>query len=562
MLVTRSSWLVLVLAAPAAALVAPAVAQTPCGNTGADVIVATIGSVANFTANTLVDAAMFGETTCNLGTATVTCTSTTNQHPIHAQGLFRYEVVGGAGRFEQVGMSWCSHDFFELEANVCCTCSSVGNGNLGPGCSTVSTASSQANQANLGKRYDVNALTGFFAYPLSLPTTTSAQARRLQFIVNDVDPATHAGASFFAEAAVIAPDDATAQNGANNASHRPVNVAVSAGDAVISLSGTTVREQAAIWAWKTIDPQVDVEVVQLPMEGVLLVASRATDLGGGLWHYEYAVENLNSDASCGAFHVPLAGGTLPAAVGFHDVNYHSGDGLPGMPIDPTDWSATIGASGIAWSTVPWSASPVGNGLRFATLYNFRFDATVAPQIGAVTLDLWKTPGTANANAWVPGTATQPGTPFCFGDGSGTPCPCANDSAPGADEGCLNSLGTGGKLVTFGQSSVANDTLVLSGTRMASSSCLYFQGTSQLLGGAGIVFGDGLRCSGGSVIRLGIHTNVAGASHYPMPGDQPISVRGACAPGNVRTYQVWYRNSAPFCSPSTFNLTNGVQVTWS
>jgi hypothetical protein len=33
-----------------------------------------------------------------------------------------------------------------------------------------------------------------------------------------------------------------------------------------------------------------------------------------------------------------------------------------------------------------------------------------------------------------------------------------------------------------------------------------------------------------------------------------------APG-IRTYQVWYRSSVPFCTPSTFNLTNGIQVDW-
>jgi hypothetical protein len=30
---------------------------------------------------------------------------------------------------------------------------------------------------------------------------------------------------------------------------------------------------------------------------------------------------------------------------------------------------------------------------------------------------------------------------------------------------------------------------------------------------------------------------------------------------VRSYQAWYRNAAAFCTPSTFNLTNGYSVTW-
>jgi hypothetical protein len=97
--------------------------------------------------------------------------------------------------------------------------------------------------------------------------------------------------------------------------------------------------------------------------------------------------------------------------------------------------------------------------------------------------------------------------------------------------------------------------------MPDSSALYFQGTTQSAGGAGVAFGDGLRCASGAVVRLGTKTNAAGASQYPSGGDPSISVRGMNAIGNVRTYQCWYRNAASFCTPDTFNLTNGVQTTW-
>jgi hypothetical protein len=97
--------------------------------------------------------------------------------------------------------------------------------------------------------------------------------------------------------------------------------------------------------------------------------------------------------------------------------------------------------------------------------------------------------------------------------------------------------------------------------MPNSSALYFQGTSPLAGGAGSVFGDGLRCAGGTVIRLGTKFNIAGASQYPEGGDQSISVRGLVVAPGTRIYQIWYRNAASFCMPDTFNLTNGVTVTW-
>src|SRR5207247_358787 len=98
--------------------------------------------------------------------------------------------------------------------------------------------------------------------------------------------------------------------------------------------------------------------------------------------------------------------------------------------------------------------------------------------------------------------------------------------------------------------------------MPDSSALYFQGTTRQAGGVGTPFGDGLRCAGGTIVRLSTKTNAAGASHFPAAGDPSVSVRGGCAASDVRTYQVWYRNADPsFCTPSTFNLTNGLQVVW-
>jgi hypothetical protein len=93
--------------------------------------------------------------------------------------------------------------------------------------------------------------------------------------------------------------------------------------------------------------------------------------------------------------------------------------------------------------------------------------------------------------------------------------------------------------------------------MPNSSALYFQGTAQ----SATHFGDGLRCAAGSIIRIGTKTNTAGASSYPGLGEAPVSVRGAVPAGAVRHYQVWYRNAAAFCTPSPFNLTNGISVTW-
>jgi hypothetical protein len=152
------------------------------------------------------------------------------------------------------------------------------------------------------------------------------------------------------------------------------------------------------------------------------------------------------------------------------------------------------------------------------------------------------------------------TSFCSGDGSGTACPCANSGAAG--NGCASSVNANGaNLAASGVPSISADTFVLLGTGMPSSSALYFQGTTQVGAGLGAVFGDGLRCAGGSVVRLRTVTNVGGASQYPAAGDPSISVKGMVTAPGSRTYQVWYRNAAVFCTASTFNLSNGLLVSW-
>jgi hypothetical protein len=155
----------------------------------------------------------------------------------------------------------------------------------------------------------------------------------------------------------------------------------------------------------------------------------------------------------------------------------------------------------------------------------------------------------------------PFTTFCSGDGSGTSCPCGNAGLPG--NGCANnSQPNGAHLAASGTASISADTLILTATGVTNGSGLYFQGASQVSGGQGAVFGDGLRCVGGQVVRLGIIPGSGNSSHYPRIGiDQPVSTRGLNIAGSVRNYQLWYRETASFCSPATFNLTNGVNLTW-
>jgi hypothetical protein len=171
-----------------------------------------------------------------------------------------------------------------------------------------------------------------------------------------------------------------------------------------------------------------------------------------------------------------------------------------------------------------------------------------------------------AGAAVPShpSLSQAATGFCFGTNG---CPCANDDTI-AGYGCLNSSSSffqhGGQLLASGNPKVSADTFVLS-TKSTSplQMAIYFQGTLSL-SGQGVAFDDGVRCVGGSAIRLTLKTATHdGASEYGAPfGDVPISVSGHIPPaGGTRYYQVWYHDDQGVCAANSANYTNALSVVW-
>jgi hypothetical protein len=149
----------------------------------------------------------------------------------------------------------------------------------------------------------------------------------------------------------------------------------------------------------------------------------------------------------------------------------------------------------------------------------------------------------------------PYSPFCWGASA---CPCSNN---GANGGCANSANLGGAvLAATGATSVSDDSFVLHGSGMpASSFCIYMQGTTS---NAPVQYGDGLRCIGGSMIRLKAVNNVGGMSQYPGHFELNISLRGNIPLlGATRAYQVLYRDPANYCTPAPFNISNGIEAVW-
>lgn len=149
--------------------------------------------------------------------------------------------------------------------------------------------------------------------------------------------------------------------------------------------------------------------------------------------------------------------------------------------------------------------------------------------------------------------------FCFGDGSGTACPCGNTGD--LRRGCENAAATGGAyLMASGTASLSADDLNLIVRELPASVTTYFvQGSS--LYGAPTIMGDGIRCHGGPTIA----TKTANASGIvtcgPAAGDSPISTMSTILAGSTRYYQAGYVASPTLCSGAAFNWSNAVSVVW-
>ena len=556
-----------------AAAPAAAPAQTPCQTAGGpDLVVSDLNQLANYASVGNLEALALGKVYCNVGATWANCSAATNQHPIAAPGLFRLKTVGGAQRFEQVGIGWVFHATFALSGSACCgDCQSTDGTHVGVHCSDTNSASSSGTQANLGPRWQVDAFTGGFSYPPASPGYSGTVARRLAVELADLEPTGGPNAArYFGELVVLAPDEAAAGNGLNNASHRELGLSGSGSAWNFSLLGSTEREAPAIQAWRDADPAVQIAPLQLPGEGLLYLGWRVTPLGNGVFHYEYALYNLNSDDAVGALAVPIPQGASATNIGFHDVSHRDGDGIGSVNQDAGDWPAVLTGGALSWSTDPFALNPNANALRWGTLYNFRFDSDAAPASGTITLGLFKSGGSLLATAEVP---RAPGLPTCFGDGSAGNCPCANSGLAG--NGCANSSSSAGAHLeatgaTLADPLTGTDTLVLHASGMpATASAIYLSGSALVQ--PGLPLGDGLRCAGGVLRRLAVVGSAGGASQYPGPGDLSIAQRSAqlgdllLGSAATRHYQVWYRDAlASFCPDppgNDYNVTNATSVGW-
>lgn len=378
-------------------------------SSGPDVIVGSLSSMTKWGTVGDITAYSVATESCNVGDAELLWVSSTNEHPVIGQNLYRLD----RGRFEQIGMSWLKHGFAALALDLCCDCQNPGTSSLlGVGCSDPYSASLNGDQegfgggGGLGPRFEVNPFTGEFAYPYTAQGQSgNAIYKRIQVHNDDLDPALQDDPAYFVEGHYVTPDDAAWGNQGNNASYRRVvRGAFSGGGWELLVTNSTQRRQSALFAWRAADPAVTIETIKVPGDGLMYLAYKASDNGDNTWHYEYALYNMNADRAARHFRVPVTGNINVTNVDFHDIDHHSGE-----PYDTTDWPGIRTADAVEWSTDTFDVNADANALRWGTLYNFRFDADAAPRSVTTTVGFFK-PGATNTlsvKAVGPSTAPRP-----------------------------------------------------------------------------------------------------------------------------------------------------------
>jgi hypothetical protein len=206
------------------------------------------------------------------------------------------------------------------------------------------------------------------------------------------------------------------------------------------------------------------------------------------------------------------------------------------------------------STTLTQLGPPGSDFQVDSFFDitYRIDFMGAPG-GALAGMAGSTTGTITMVAGAP-----PAYPsFCdAGDGSLASCPCANPGFP--DTGCDNPAGTGGvKLIVIAQQTSPQNRATVQGIgypSTATPSSVVIRAPA-LDPGSPVVFGDGLRCIGVPLVRLGAAIASGGVSTHTFG-------HAMSAPPGPNFYQLWYRSQPPmFCTPDAFNLSNGRVITW-
>ncbi|MCA8941028.1 MAG: hypothetical protein KDB80_00595 [Planctomycetes bacterium] len=292
-------------------------------------------------------------------------------------------------RIEQIsGRSFAKHSGtpFNFGSGPCAPCmGGAGGGFFFVGCSDTYGTGFNGSRSALGPTTEINpwlgsfnaigsyfdrgdpsvggaaAMDGIRSLSSTMTSQFDAVKNRMEVSESDLTP----GGPFFAQAYVVIKGEPVG-NRANNMRSQEASIDWGGSFWNASLVGAS-RAGSVLTNW---DGATLAENGNGSDDGRFLVAVKVTGPDAGMYHYEYAVHNLDNSRAGATFRVPLAAGATVGGFGSHDVDH-----------DPTnDWSSARVGNEIVYS------APASNPHEWNTIYNFWFDCDESPSFGQVGID--------------------------------------------------------------------------------------------------------------------------------------------------------------------------------
>ena len=428
-------------------------------------------------------------TMCNPGTVNIAWTAPMSpNHP-----FFAWSVVRAAnGRMEQItnnATTYVKHAFAAANSASTCggTCQSSPSGGLRVNCTDTYGASTNGSRFYLGPAPEIDPWTGIWlpvgsyfdrgdpdvGAPLNTDGVRSLQSNSGGFPTDPVknritlreQDLVQTGTLYYCTHIVVPGEDGDLHW--DNAGSRQMTATWNGSAWTFAVPGSLVQGSVLNqWAGASVTNGRNGDD-----DGHFVVAVKVTPLGGGLHHYEYAVENFDNARGGATLRVPVCPTTSVTNITFRDTN--------GDPLD--NWTASrIGAELVF-------QAPGNNPLDWNNIYNFGFDCDIAPEAGPVNIDQAR----IGPGALTVGVATQVPSGLAsvanLGPGCGAPAPvlAANSLptipspgfgltisvAPSAAVGVFASFGAGNTLLAPGCVAYLADPIVPYGVFVADGSGL-------------------------------------------------------------------------------------------
>lgn len=332
---------------------------------------------------------MIGHSYCNNGTVNIPWVATSGGIMIDTYPKIAFLLAReSGGRMVQVsGKSYCKHStaVYNFASGPCAPCNSAGGGYFFTGCSDTYSSGINSNRNYLAPTEEINPWLGTWDSQGSYfdrgdPAVTGPAATdRVKSLTSTMTSAFDAvknritvreselipGAAYYGQVQLVIQGEPAA-NRADNLRARPMTISGTGGNWSAATNGASTTG-SVLTRWQGATSELGGNGVD---DGRFLVAVKVTGPTGGLWHYEFAVQNVDNHRGGAAIRIPVDANAVVQNVGFRDID--------GDPLNDWTWSRTA-------NEITFLAS-ANNPLDWNTFYNVWFDCDVAPSTGYVEID--------------------------------------------------------------------------------------------------------------------------------------------------------------------------------